>query len=413
MIKNDLGKFSAPYFEETLDNGLKVVFLPRKSELNSALLYVPSGAYLHVDEIDGVRIPSATGYLVKETILSEKTKDEFLKEGVLASTLYDYSYTGYQLTSYHDVFPAVQKLLNKIRTLDFTEEEIESFKKTHQAMKEETPLEKVKNATLDELFTSSPLKNGLTPSMEELKSVHRSTVKKYLSKYYPCNHLTLFLSMDLGPMDVSDRIRELKVPGKQEPKYKEKKILEKDELLVPYKEIHVKSDQDYLTFGIKLRKREKLYETYGQLLFCFYEILTDSLFIKNDDFLDGVRKAQASLVDVELRQGFEEACALLSFSCSSSTKIITFVNSYLANITNHVSKSFFKEIKEWYYTKALRTLSSPTQALVQFAKAEADLVPYTGLAGYITKLSYSNYAKFLKQEISTGKKTACYLIHRQ
>lgn len=412
MIKSDLGKLNAPFFEEELDNGMKVLFLPRKSPVQSALLYVPSGAYLHVDSIQGVKIPSATSYLVKETILSEKTKEDLLDKKVLSETIYDYSYTGYQLTSTEDIFPALQQLLTKIRTLDFTEEEIEAFKKNHISEEELSPMEKVKNRTLAQIFMASPLKNGLLPSSEEIKSIHRSTVKRYLSQYYPCNNLTLFLSMDAFPMDISDRVKDLKVPGKQMPEKKERIIKEPEDVLVSYSEMHAKAKEDYLCFAIKLRKRESLYETFGQLLFCFYEILLDAAFRENEEFLSGVKNAKARLVDTELRQGYEEAAIVLTFACSSSTKIIAFVNDYLADITKHVSKSAYKKAKESYYARSLALLSSPYTALKAFARANCDKVPYTGLSGYVLKASYSNFAKFLHNEVGQGKKSACYLIHR-
>ncbi|MCI1735394.1 MAG: hypothetical protein LKM30_06645 [Bacilli bacterium] len=399
MIKTENGHGLAPFYEEKLDNGFKTVFLPRKSPLKSAFLYVPSGSYPHEESINSVKLPFGTAFFLKEMILSDKTKDYLETKDSRSESFLDYSYTGYQVSTLEDLFQPLQVLLSKILTLDFTENDIEDYKRTHREAflaREKDPVLVTQKDCLRLLYGNDPISHGLVPSLNETQSLHYSTLSRYLGKYYQAPSLTLFVSGPMAPGDVSQSVHQLRLPSpltcysqplsrKAEPA---QPLFSENVLTLP-------GQENCLSFGIRFEKRESLYQTYGLLLFSFYEILLPALVTDNPDFLDGLKERQAELVDATLEEGGEEAYLLLSFHALDTHALKSYLVDYFSAVDKQVTAASFKAILDRYHARSLAKLSLPNTALLEFSRVYPNGISYPSLLGQTLRLNYSTFRNFL------------------
>lgn len=416
MIKTEYGRFDAPFYQQKLENGLNVIFLPRNCKLKTAVLYLPSGAYRHEEYINNVKTPFSSAYVLEHLVLNERRKNKFLEMKTLATSKLEYSYTLFKLETLNDIFTPLQELLNIFLKEDFKEEEIEELKKENKDYLleiEKNPTIEVEKGLLDNLYVSSMIKKGIYPSYSDVNLIHCSTIKNYIKKYTQANEMTIFISGDLNVEEVSKKIEELKVPQTSLIKVKEIKNEEVyDRVNKPYSEKSVESlDSNYLSFGIKFAKRQELYEAFGQLLFEFYEILIPSLFTENITFLEGLSNVQARLIDAKLEQAGEDTCIILTFKTMGSNDLIKFLTEYTSKLEKRISSKEFKNYLDNYYAKNLEKLSLSNTALDEFSRIYANNLAYTGLIASILKMSFNTYRNFLSK-IDHFPKAAYYLVKK-
>lgn len=402
MIKTEYGHFSAPFFQEKFDNGLNVLFFPRKTKLSCAYLYLPSGSFPHEDLIDKVKTPYGSAYLLQHLVLNEARKKEFMSLGTLATSYLDYSYTLFRLSTFGDIFPSVSKLLDVFLKRDFREEEIEAFKKENMESLlslENDPLYLTNRGLLENLYESSPIRMGVQPLFKDVNVIHRSALRNHVLKYTAVDQMTLFLSGDMDVKEVEDKVKELKVTKTGTLQTKPVVYQEPyDRVKVPYTEKHVRGiDSDYLSFGIKFAKRQKLYESFGQLLFEFYEILIPSLFTENQEFSKGLVEVGARLVDAKIHEASEDSCLVLTFRCKGSTSLVKFLTDYVSKLEKRLTAKDFKAIVNDYYAKGLVSLALPNTALDEFSRIYADNLSYTGILNAIPKMSFNTFRNFLSK----------------
>lgn len=416
MIKTEYGRFAAPFYQQKLDNGLSVVFFPRKSSLSSALLYIPSGSYPHELSINNVKTPFGSAYVLQKLVLNEKRRKEFEKMDTLADSLLDYSYTLFTLDTLGDIFAPIQKLLNVFLKQDFSENEIEDLKEENREKLldgENLPLSLSKSGLLQNLYLSSSIKKGIEPSFADINLIHRSTIRNYVEKYAQASQMTLFISGDMEVDEVSKKMEELKVPNiitmKSIP-LKEDEVY--DRVNKPYSEKAIEgAERNYLSFGIKFPKRKELYDSFGQLLFEFYEILVPSLFTKNPEFLNGISQVSSHLVDARLEQAGEDTYVSLTFETLSSNDLIRYLTDYTSKLEKRLTGKQFKCFVEDYYASSMEKLSSPSLSLREFARIYANNLAYTGIVASILKMSFNSYRNFLSK-MDHFPKAAFYLMKK-
>ncbi|MFA6829708.1 MAG: insulinase family protein [Bacilli bacterium] len=412
MIKTDLSKLSAPFYEQKLDNGLNIVFIPRKSLVSSSLIYIPNGSFIHDETINSGKVFAGTSYLLKEMLMNSQCQESLSQQLALADSFIDYSYTAFSISCKGDIFAPTKSFLSRILSPKFTENDLDEFKKKNMASmqkNESSPIYQTKQGCLSNLYFSSPISNDRIPSLSQLQLIHNSSLSRFMEKYYQAPSMTVFLSGNMSVSEVSQKINELKAPSRLTCAGKQLSYHENYEKAKEnYTAIKGKSDSNYLSFGIKFQKREKLYETYGQLLFSFYEVLIPALITKNEIFLSGLSQIGADLVDCDFRQGGEDACILLTFRTLESTKLVSFLTDYFTVCEKKTNAAELKKIQEQYYASAISSLALAPSALTQFARVYPDSLAFTGLVGNVMRLSYTNLKSFLS-EMDGFVKSACFL----
>ena len=412
MLKHDYGHLGCPFYEEVLDNGMTVVFIPSKSKLKSATIYVAQGGFLHSQQISTSKIPFGSAYYLMNMVLSNSLVESLKKDGVLASSSLDYSYVRYSLNTLGDLYTPLKKVMNRVAKPCFEEKDIESFKETERILasqREKDALEVSKRGCLDNLYLSSPIKYGYIPSFEDGIRIHASALKKYQETYYTPSNVVLFIASDDTPEKVLEEVKKLPQPHASS---LEEQPFTYDEIYTEVNKEFTKkslsSPHSYLTYGIKMPARANIYEKYGDLAFAFYQILLRSIVLENDFFKDNLTNLRATLVSTSFKEGGEDSYILLSFQTEDEVSLINFLTNYFARLDNRVTTADFKRIQEETYAWAIKELALPNQAVDAFSKTYANHIPYTSLVNRVSRLTYNVYRRFL-EEFKTFKKAVCFV----
>ncbi len=413
MIKHDYAHMGCPYFEERLDSGLTIFFVPRKSELKSATVYVGQGGFLHAKEILDSRIPFGTAYYLMNQILSSSFKEELCKEGVLSNCDIDYSFVRYSLNTRKDIYSALESLLLRIAKPCYEEKDIEAFKEKEKVQKrEDDAILLSQKKCLKNLYLSSPIRFGCIPSYQDSVRIHLSALRKYQETYYTSDKIVLFLSFDEKPEEVFSTIKKMKLPSPSSIKenkwnYEEDYNKVKEE----YEEISGNGDSSYLTYGIKFPGRSIIYDSYGEFPFVAYEILLDSIAYSNAVFQDSLRDLRANLIDSQLKEGGEDTYLLLTFQTEDSTSLISFLTDYFSKLDAKVTQKDFNALQKKVFTSALKKISMPNEVCNQFSRAYPNHLAYLYLMNRVSRLNFNSYHRFL-MELKGFKKSVCFVKKR-
>ena len=412
MIKNDLGHLNCPFYEQKLENGLNVIFVPRKSELKSGVIYIAQGGYPHDEEINSSKIPFGSAYFLEKMIMSYKTKNELKAMKTNGTSHIDFSYTCFNVDTLGDVFSAIQLVLNKICTLDFNEDDVEKFKQDNASFfqkQSDDPLIQTKKVCLNNLYFNSPIRNGFLPTKEQSVFIHASSLKKLLTKYYASNNMTIMISGDFTPGEVIAKIKEMKVPGKTTTYSKAVSYQEDYSKVNHYnKTLHLPYNYNVMNLGFKFPERKKLYDDYGIMMFESYEIISKVLFTENLNFLKGLHDIKCDLLGVSLSQGGEDTYLLLTMKSDDKNTLGNYLTDYCSRLDKRFTHADYQRVVNSYYYKAIRDLACPRTALDDFTVAYANNLPFTGLVGSTTKMRFANFKNFVAL-ISTYPKATSVL----
>lgn len=413
MLKHDFGHMGCPYYEEELDDKVRLVFIPRKSELKSALVYVGQGGFNHAKTLSNSKIPFGTAYYLMNMIASPSFQREMKDDATLLSADMDYSFVRYQLTTLGDIFSSLKKLLVRLTKPTYSEKDIDAFKKMEEkksAEREKNPLLLSQQKCLFNLYTSSPIRYGYLPYLKDGVRIHESALKKYQENYYSSENVTIFLSMDASPEEALGKIKELKVAFKQSELKEEHFEYEENYETVDkeYEETHLDSHHSYLTYGIKFPSRAVIYDAYGEFPFAAYEILLPLICNENAGFLSGLGNIRASLLESRLEEGGEDAYILLTFQSEDEVSLINYLTDYFSSLDKRVTSDDFYSIQKAGYMHAVSDLSLPNKAVKLFSKARANNMAYTALMARMDKMSFNTYRHFLS-EFKAFRKSVCYV----
>ena len=412
MIKHDYGHMDCPFYEEKLSDGLTVIFVPKKNALKSAVVYIGQGGFLHAKEIASSKIPFGSAYYLMNMIASTSFKEEMRKDGCLLSSDLDYSFVRYSLNTLGDIYAPLMKLMNRVVKPCFEEKDIEEFKKQDQKKCEKRNLDPIhvsQKTCLENLYLASPIRYGYIPSIEDGVRIHASALKKYQETYYSPDHIVLFISGDDSPEHVLEQVKKIHFGAPSS--YKEiKDEYEEDYTNVKreYKEVVMDVPHSYLTYGIKLPSRQIIYDNYGDLAFCAYEILLSSIIYGNHEFMNQLSNLKANIVDAVLKEGGEDGYIMLTFQTEDEVSLINFLTSYFARLGEKVSSGRFNMLVKETFAKAVRDVALPNKALELISRSYANHIPYMDLMKRVYHLSFSSYRRFL-EEFKAFKKAVCFV----
>lgn len=413
MLKHDFGHMGCPYYEEELADKTKLIFIPRKSELKSALVYVGQGGFNHAKMLSNSKIPFGSAYYLMNMVGDDAFVKELRDDATLLQTDMDYSFVRYQLTSMKDIFPSLKKLLLRMSAPTYMEKDIEAFKQKEEKLssdREKNPILLSQEKCLFNLYTSSPIRYGYLPSLKDGVRIHESALKKYQENYYSSENITIFLSMDASPEEILTKVKEMKVSFKPSGLKEEHFEYEEDYEKVgkEYEKVSMDSHHSYLTYGIKFPSRAVIYDAYGEFPFAAYEILLPLICKENAGFLSGLGNIRANLLESRLEEGGEDAYILLTFQSEDEVSLINYLTDYFSKLDKQVTSDDFYSIQKAGFMHAVSDLSLPCKAVELFSKASANNMAYTALMARVDKMSFNTYRHFLS-EFKAFRKAVCYV----
>lgn len=400
MIKNDYGKLNTPIYEEKQKSGLNVILIPKDSTLNTAILYIPQGFYLHDEEINNSKISFGCPFLLKEMILNDETKKRIEEEGCKVQAVCKHSYTYYKFESLSKLTASINILLNRIRNLQLSDDEVERYKKIIMSKSVYDDVLLAKDNVLKNLFINSPMKKGSEIKNSDLVKIHLTEMKKFLYKYYSIKSMTLFVSGNYTPTVVINDIRRLEFPlfpitSSKELKFNEdySNVCEKRDVL------YLDKTSNILSLGIKFLSRKELFEKYGELIFAFYEIVKN-IIVENDKFKTMLRETDSKLLDFDIIEGYEDTSLIMTFSCVKFASLSNRLSDFLSTLEKSISLKFYNKIRKDYVNRAKNILANPSLLIDNFARLYADNLPYTYIVKKVSLLAKTDFIKILSGILS-------------
>lgn len=395
MIKSDYGHFGVPFYEQKLPNGLKVLFLPKKGGMESAMVYLSQGGYLHDEKIEESKIPFGTAYYVGKTVMDSSFQEELLAHEALGEERSDLSYTYFQVTSSKNIFVPLSLLMKRLSDMNFQESKLEEIK--GQYFDQGEKIRFAQKECLKDLYFSSPIRMGVVPSREESVPIHVTALRKFLQRYYVPSRVTLIICSDTTPNACMEEIKKLRLP-KENPTGNKEFLFDEDYATVrsEYRSLTAK-DGDLFVYGVKFAPREKIFEKFGQLMFMAYEVLGEMLFAKNEIFQKGLLHVDSDLLSYRFEEGGEDSCLLLTLRTKTPVALQDFLVSYFHGLEKKIDRKFFSTSIEEKVALAVEKMRNPRQLIKLFASAYANNLPYTSLLTMLSRMSFKSFREFLKE----------------
>lgn len=295
-----------------LKNGLRAIFYPMGSEVKEAVisLYIGVGGYNRTYTIGGTNMPSGTPGMLLEALKykhSKKADPLFTDKDVHLETRVEESYM--TIEAYlpkEKALGYIDALLSLGDEFNLTNEEVEKLKPDYlKKIKEED--EKVFNRIRSDLYFSSPMKGNPYGNEKDLKAIHFSTLKKFLSFAFSKANLSLIVIGDLVPEKVEEAASKHVIPDFDE----KKQPVE----VKPFKENYARVVQSYgksrkkgeMVVAIKMPPRKDIYTKFKEEMFTCYELVGEVLFGKAGKKNASIRSHILSLGEGGFRQGGEDA----------------------------------------------------------------------------------------------------------
>lgn len=394
MIKSDYGHFGVPFYEQKLGNGLKVLFIPAREGMESAMVYLSQGGYLHDEKIEESKIPFGTAYYVGKMVLDRDFREQLLAHETLGEERSDLSYTYFQVTSPKDIFTPLSLLMKRLYDMDFQETKLEEIKNRYFDQGE--TVHSAQKECLKDLYSSSPIRMGVIPSREESVPIHVTALRKFLQRYYVPSRVTLIIAAHCTPNECMERIHKLRLPKESTTGNKEL-LFDEDykNVATDYRSATAKSGNIFV-YGVKFAPRQEIFEKYGQMMFMAYEVLGEMLFEKNEAFQKGLLDVDSDLLSYRFEEGGEDTCLLLTLRTKTPVALQDYLVNYFHGLDRRVERKLFSKVIDENRTCAVEKMRNARMLIQLFASAYANNLPYTSLLTMLSRMSFKSFRQFLK-----------------
>jgi len=199
-ITND--RFQETYYEETLENGLKVVLWEKPNFKKSFfMMATPLGALdlIQIDEKGNkYEFPSGIAHFLEHKMFEKQNRDvmeEFTSMGANCNAFTSYSETAYYFSTSENPIQPLHLLMDFVQELDISESSVEKEKgiiiqelEMYMQMSESRML----NETMAALYENHPLKFDIGGSRESVNAITKNDLDQcYMLNYHPSRMLLI------------------------------------------------------------------------------------------------------------------------------------------------------------------------------------------------------------------------------
>jgi len=347
MEKIKFDKLNSTLFQGVCEkNGLKIIIAPMYEATRvTAGLYIDRGGLARNYSIGSTKIYPGTPDMLVKSLLAEHSElsNKLFEEDVKLNAHVEESFTTISYTADMDkALDLLNPLLHLVDGVLSTNDEIENMKLDYVKALAKSDKEAA-NMVRNNLYIRSPM--GINPhgTAESLKKVHLVAIKRYFESFYKVENMTLIICGNISPEKAHDIANAYTFSAKK-----------------PVREIHVTHSMDTdaeiknamqyiegentLIFGLKLPKREHLFNRFSDHMFSYYCLLKDSIFSSLNTKSSELLKDVVSFKDGGLCQGGEDAFLYQQMEVSNKDECMTKVRELLAE-SKLISKKDFKTLK--------------------------------------------------------------------
>lgn len=206
-------------FEETLDNGLKVVVIPKPGFSKTFVTYTTNfGSLDHTFKPHGkeefVSVPDGVAHFLEHKLFEKEEGDvftSFAENDAQVNAFTTFDRTSYLFSATGNINNNIIRLLKMIESPYFTEKTVEKEKgiiAEEIKMYQEQPNYKLMFQTLGALYHNHPVKVDIAGSVDSIyKITAEDLYLSYETFYHPAN-MVLIIVGDVSPEDTIQLVRE-------------------------------------------------------------------------------------------------------------------------------------------------------------------------------------------------------------
>lgn len=311
-IVNDIIKEEL-YFE-TLENGLKVYFMPKKGFVKKyAILATDFGSndleFVPKGECNRIRVHEGIAHFLEHKMFEQpdggNAFDLFSKYGASANAFTNFNMTAYLFSATENFNECLTHLIDYVQTPYYTEENVEKEKgiiAQEIKMYDDDPSWQVYFNALKAMYQKHNVRIDIAGDVDSIYKITPDELYKCYNTFYNPSNMILFVIGDLDENEVMDVIKKAnhsdidKIEGKiqrfpnEEPKeIAQKEIVEKYQVSMPMFNIAYK-DEDVNLRGKELLKKEVVSDILCDMIFKTGSELNEDMYMKgmvNDSFYGG------------------------------------------------------------------------------------------------------------------------------
>ena len=311
-IVNDIIKEEL-YFE-TLENGLRVYFMPKKGFVKKyAILATDFGSndleFVPKGECDRIRVHEGIAHFLEHKMFEQpdggNAFDLFSKYGASANAFTNFNMTAYLFSATENFNECLTHLIDYVQTPYYTEENVEKEKgiiAQEIKMYDDDPSWQVYFNALKAMYQKHNVRIDIAGDVDSIYKITPDELYKCYNTFYNPSNMILFVIGDLDENEVMDVIKKSnhsdieKIEGKiqrfpnEEPKeIAQKEIVEKYQVSMPMFNIAYK-DEDVNLRGKELLKKEVVSDILCDMIFKTGSELNEDMYMKgmvNDSFYGG------------------------------------------------------------------------------------------------------------------------------
>ncbi|MEB7656578.1 EF-P 5-aminopentanol modification-associated protein YfmH [Mammaliicoccus vitulinus] len=206
-------------FEETLNNGLKVVVIPKAGFSKTYVTYTTNfGSLDHTFKPHGqdnyVTVPDGVAHFLEHKLFEKEEGDvftSFAENDAQVNAFTTFDRTSYLFSATGNVNDNILRLLNMIESPYFTEKTVEKEKgiiAEEIKMYQEQPNYKLMFQTLGALYHNHPVQVDIAGSVDSIYNITAEDLYlSYETFYHPAN-MVLIIVGDVTPEDTIELVRE-------------------------------------------------------------------------------------------------------------------------------------------------------------------------------------------------------------
>ena len=311
-IVNDIIKEEL-YFE-TLENGLRVYFMPKRGFVKKyAVLATDFGSndleFVPKGESDKIRVHEGIAHFLEHKMFEQpdggNAFDLFSKYGASANAFTNFNMTAYLFSATENFNECLTHLIDYVQTPYYTEENVEKEKgiiAQEIKMYDDDPSWQVYFNALKAMYQKHNVRIDIAGDVDSIYKITPDELYKCYNTFYNPSNMILFVIGDLDENEVMDVIKKAnhsdidKIEGKiqrfpnEEPKeIAQKEIVEKYQVSMPMFNIAYK-DEDVNLRGKELLKKEVVSDILCDMIFKTGSELNEDMYMKgmvNDSFYGG------------------------------------------------------------------------------------------------------------------------------
>ena len=422
MIKRVNKEFDETYYEDTLDNGLKVVIFHKPLFKTSSCVFATRYGSLDLDQIDEngniIHTQSGAAHFLEHKLFEDEDSDvmsKFCAMGCNVNAFTSYQETCYYFeTSNENIDEPLNLLLDFVQKLNISDKSVEKEKpiieqelKMYLAMCDQ----RIILETFKSLFKKHPIRNDIGGTSE---SVYATTVddlnKAYTLNYHPSNMMLVIVS-PIDPMHLIDVVKENQSHKVFAKVNKIRRYIEDEDEKVneKYKELEMDVEISRVSVGVKLKiEEDNIYDIVKKdwIIRFIFESYFSSINANYQKWIDEHNISPLFYCDNDYTKDY--GAIVFVDETNEHQRFFDFINSRLDDIKNiSIDKKAIEQMKNRNFGILMKSFNKPDSvAITHFRCYENDMNAFD-LLKIIQSISVEDCQRVLN-ELDLNNR--CYVV---